>query len=261
MNLGMPVLIRRSRESAGLSGESFERHEKESLRCATQSKLVRARPCAGHPRLAGATEKAIAVGRPLLDAPRTDPYVRLSRIRLPPRVLDGEALGWPRVEDRGLGEPVVGDLLNAVPDQGAGLAAAAQRAPPMPDDALPEGRQRAAVGRHGVVVEETHDDLLEPFALLGDGVVHAPAQTLLDLLELRPQPTAAARSPQEKLAGPRRAADQREAEEVEGLRFTQPAPGASGRCEATRLDQAGLSGCSASANSSNRRPSTSSASR
>ena len=144
------------------------------------------------------------------------------------------------MEDSGLGEPVVGDLLGAAPDKGTGLAAAAQRAPPVPDDALPEGLQRAAVGRHGVVVEEARDDLLEPPALLGDGVVHALAQTFFDLLQLRPQPIAAAGSPQEKLAGPRGAADQGEAEEVEGLRFAQPAPCASSRGKATKLDQAGL---------------------
>ncbi len=34
----------------------------------------------------------IAVGTPLTERPRTDPYVRLSRIRLPPRVCDGETL-------------------------------------------------------------------------------------------------------------------------------------------------------------------------
>jgi len=34
---------------------------------------------------------------PLLSAPRTDPYVRLARIRLLPRVFDGEANVWPRV--------------------------------------------------------------------------------------------------------------------------------------------------------------------
>ena len=33
-------------------------------------------------------------GRP---PPRTDPYVRLARIRLLPRVFDGEANVWPRV--------------------------------------------------------------------------------------------------------------------------------------------------------------------
>ena len=35
--------------------------------------------------------------RPLLSAPRTDPYVRLARIRLLPRVFDGEANVRPRV--------------------------------------------------------------------------------------------------------------------------------------------------------------------
>src|SRR5215831_14233723 len=39
-------------------------------------------------------------------APRTEPYGRLSRIRLPPRVCDGEAIAWPRMKDDWFWEPV-----------------------------------------------------------------------------------------------------------------------------------------------------------
>src|ERR1700738_4125774 len=38
-------------------------------------------------------------GHPLLNAPRSDPYGRDSRIRLPPRVFDAEAVRRPRMED------------------------------------------------------------------------------------------------------------------------------------------------------------------
>jgi hypothetical protein len=88
-------------------------------------------------------------------------------------------------------------------------------------------------------LKKPENDLLEPFAWLGDGVVHALAQTFLDLLQLRPQPIAATGSAQPKPAGPRGAADQSEAKKVEGLRFAQPAR-ASVRSIAAKLDQAGL---------------------
>jgi hypothetical protein len=39
-------------------------------------------------------------------APRTKPYVRLSRIRLPPWVFDGEALIRPRMPDARVREPL-----------------------------------------------------------------------------------------------------------------------------------------------------------
>src|SRR6266567_4010650 len=49
----------------------------------------------------------VAVGtRVSSRAPRTEPYVRLSRIRLPPRVCDGEAIARPRVEDDRSRKPV-----------------------------------------------------------------------------------------------------------------------------------------------------------
>jgi hypothetical protein len=41
----------------------------------------------------------IAVGTHIAMRPRTKPYVRLSRIRLAPRVFDGEALIRPRMLD------------------------------------------------------------------------------------------------------------------------------------------------------------------
>src|SRR5436309_15546590 len=42
----------------------------------------------------------VAVGTRISSrAPRTEPYVRLARIRLPPRVCDGKASARPRMED------------------------------------------------------------------------------------------------------------------------------------------------------------------
>jgi hypothetical protein len=42
-----------------------------------------------------------------LIGPGSGPYVRLSRIRLPPRVCDGEAIARPRMEDVRFRKPVV----------------------------------------------------------------------------------------------------------------------------------------------------------
>src|SRR5208283_1121844 len=54
-------------------------------------------PCCFSEILSPAEQAATYKGRPLLATPRTDPYVRLARIRLLPRVFDGEADVWPRV--------------------------------------------------------------------------------------------------------------------------------------------------------------------
>jgi hypothetical protein len=61
-------------------------------------------------------------GRPLLDAPRTDPYVRISRIRLPPWVFDGEAVAGPGVKDARCREKVVRQLLDPFPREAILLA-------------------------------------------------------------------------------------------------------------------------------------------
>src|SRR3954452_5185418 len=84
--------------------------------------------------------------------PRTDPYVRDSRIRLPPRVSDGKALLRPRVKDARFGEPVVGDLGDPLPRRAVLLAASPQRASPEVDDVVVERLQGTAVGRHGLLV-------------------------------------------------------------------------------------------------------------
>src|SRR5215813_6568931 len=60
-------------------------------------RLIRQRDARGSPfssllsNVCIAKQSATYKGRSLLSAPRTKPYVRLSRIRLPPRVCDGKA--------------------------------------------------------------------------------------------------------------------------------------------------------------------------
>src|SRR5262249_36685901 len=48
-------------------------------------------------------------------APRTEPYVRLSRIRLPPWVCDGEAIARPRMKDDRFREPGLRPLRHPYP--------------------------------------------------------------------------------------------------------------------------------------------------
>src|SRR5262245_29461457 len=58
----------------------------------------------------------VAVGTRISSgAPRTEPYVRLSRIRLPPRVCDGKANARPRMEDDRFREPGVHQLRHLCP--------------------------------------------------------------------------------------------------------------------------------------------------
>ena len=118
-------------------------------------------------------------------APRTDPDVRHSRIRLPPRGLDGEALARPGVEDARPWEPVVGERRHPRPRRPILLAASPQRASPESGHVVPEASQRPIVGRNRMVREVAGHHPLQPCPLLGDRLVSTPPQPLLDLLELR----------------------------------------------------------------------------
>src|SRR6266540_2475115 len=103
-----------------------------------------------------------------------------------------------------------------------------------------ERDERANVGRHSMVVEVADDDLPQPFPLYGDWLVHPPSQPFLDHPELRPHAVASGLPMNQELAPAGFAADEGEAQEVEGLRFAESAPFAIGRREAAELDQAGL---------------------
>ena len=111
-----------------------------------------------------------------------------------------------------------------------------------------ERAECAIVGRHGVVGEEAANDLPQPFPLFGDRLMHAPSQLLLDLLELRPHAVAPGLPLEQEVARAGFAADEGEAQEVEGLRFAEPALLA--RLSAARRPNSirrVLSGCSDSA--------------
>ena len=139
-------------------------------------------------------------------------------------------------------KPVVRQLRHPCPRDPILLAATPQRAPPEVGDMVPEHVQCPSIGRHGVVVEVAADDMPQPFPLVGDRLVHAPPHLLFDHLELRPHAVAPGLPFDLEFARVGFAADEGEAQEVEGLRLAEPAPLAAFRRKASELDQPGLLG-------------------
>jgi hypothetical protein len=119
---------------------------------------------------------------------------------------------------------------------------APQRAPPDVGDTVQEHDQCTGVGRHCVVVEVAANDPPQPFPLLRDWLMHAPPHLLFDHLELRPHAVPSALPLKLELACSGFAADEGEAQEVEGLRFAEPTPPTAFRRKASELDQPGLLG-------------------
>ena len=66
---------------------------------------------------------AVAVGMPVPDTPRTKPYVRYSRIRLPPRMSGVKAFSRMRMRYTGSGNPSGEELMHMLPGHSAALAA------------------------------------------------------------------------------------------------------------------------------------------
>ena len=112
-------------------------------------------------------------------APRTDPDEWNCRIRLLPRVIDGESHARPGMKDLRFWEKRVGDLRHPLPDHPRPLATPAQLPMPEDNDVVAKRGQRQAVGRHGVIGEIAADDLCQPFSRLGDWPMPAPSQRLL----------------------------------------------------------------------------------
>ena len=80
-------------------------------------------------------------------------------------------------------EEVLGELLHPGPGRIIRLAPPPKRPQPVPDHLMPELAERRNVAGHGVVGEETSDDLRQPASLFGDRPVHPLPQLYLDLLE------------------------------------------------------------------------------
>ena len=125
------------------------------------------------------------------------------------------------MKDTRLREPPFYQLPHPLPRCSVPLAASPEAAPPESFDANAEGPQGTAVCRHRVVGEEAGDDLLQPGPLLGNGLVPAASQLLLDFLELGLHAVASGLPAQLELTPGVASGDKGEAQEVEGLRFAE----------------------------------------
>ncbi|WP_439375001.1 hypothetical protein [Bradyrhizobium sp. DASA03120] len=144
------------------------------------------------------------------------------------------------MEDLWLGEQVGGKPRDPLPRGPVSLAAAPKHPPPLFGDEVAEGAERSAVGRYRVVVEVPGNDLPQPFALFEHRLVHTPSHSLLHGLQFRPHAVFARLAPDLELALLGSAADEGEAEEVEGLRLAEPAPPAVVLRMTSELDQPGF---------------------
>ena len=103
-----------------------------------------------------------------------------------PWVVDGEALAWPGVKDLWSGEEVVDQCRHPFPWYFRPLTSPHQRAVPLPCDLSSERRDGPYIGRHGVVVENTYERLLQPFPLFGDWPMHSLSKLRIHFREFCP---------------------------------------------------------------------------
>ena len=105
---------------------------------------------------------------------------------------------------------------------------------------MPEHVQCPGIGGHGVIVEVAVDDVPQPFPLFGDRLVHAPPHLLFDHLELCSHAVRPGLPFDLEFTRAGLAADEGEAQEVEGFRLAEPSPLAALRRKASELDKPGL---------------------
>src|SRR5262249_22029202 len=160
-------------------------------------------------------QRLIAVGTPLPNAPRTDPYVRNSRIRLPPWVFDGKPLMRPGVKDSRFRQPGVGQPRYPRPRRPIFLAAPPKAASPQIGHVKAEGARRSTIGGQGVIGKKAGNDLPQPLSLRRDRLMHSPPQLFLNCLEPRAYAVPPALPFELEIALAGLAADEREAQKVE----------------------------------------------
>src|SRR5262249_32638968 len=144
------------------------------------------------------------------------------------------------MKDAGAGKPIVEEDLHLLPCQLGSLAASRKRPPPEGCDVEVECQQCATVGRHGVVSEESQDDLLKPSPLLGNRLVPPLSQFGLHSSERCAHAVPPSLPLNMEVARRRLTANEREAQEGERLRFTESPPLSIFGRKASELDQSGL---------------------
>src|SRR5467141_2143340 len=123
------------------------------------------------------------------------------------------------------GQPASDEAPHAIPKDAAILAAPRQRAVPEPPHLEPKEPQRILVQGHAVIPNVPTYHRLQPFALVGDGFVHASLKFGFHLVQLGLQ-SLAYRLPQHRKPSiaPLLYADMRKEEKVKRLRFPCSTP-------------------------------------
>ena len=103
-------------------------------------------------------------------ATRTDPYLQNSRIRLLPRVVDGETIPWPWMKDSWPWKPFCSDFPHPLPCDFGPLAATRERSPPELGHTISERLKRPKIRWHCMIGEPAGEDLPQPFPLFGGAI-------------------------------------------------------------------------------------------
>src|ERR1700676_3722228 len=156
-------------------------------------------------------------------APRTDPYGRNSRIRLPPWVFDGEAFVRPGMCDSRSWKPPILQHGHPFPGHLPLLTTPTQRAPPDVGDVKTKVPERHRVRRNRVISIEAHHNPPQPRPLLIDRLVHPSSQFLLDHPQSGAHPVAARFPPELETSPPVLPADVGKTKKVKRLRFAETA--------------------------------------
>ena len=128
-------------------------------------------------------------------APRTDLYVRNSRLRLLSRMSNVEASIRVRVQYAWSRKPAIKERADAVPTDVRPLASLTKRVSPHAPQPMPKGLHRSEISRHSVVLIETLRNAPQPCPDLVQRLVHPGPQLLFDLLQLRHHPLVRRLSP------------------------------------------------------------------
>ena len=121
------------------------------------------------------------------------------------------------------GEKFVDQFRDTHPGHAILLAAPLKRASPEFDDPVAERRKGLTVGLHRIVSEIAGEDLLQPFSLLGNRLMPPLSHLGFHLLELGQQAVTPGFPFKQEFPIATDAADEREAQKVESLRFSEAA--------------------------------------
>src|SRR5215207_4200305 len=139
-------------------------------------------------------------------------------------------------------QPSSREAVHALPTDPRALAAALKRLMPVPGHLGTKGSDRRPVAGHGVVGAVSPHHACQPPSLLGDGLIPASLELVLDLSQLVPHPPGDRDPPHPEPPVPPLPADMRETKEIKRRRLPKaPRPSTFGGV-AAELDEPGLVG-------------------